>query len=316
MTRPGSHPPHADFVWPPPADELHVVEIVDDSLPSRPAPQPALPTFPASFSAPPARELRPSALRRRTSVFFLGLLVVTAIESRGVPFEVQVATSSLAPAALASAEMANPEPATLMPVNASETTVRAATRGCSASGANEPDARPRPRGATRTAYAVTRPVVPQRQARARAGANAVAVRSAPETRSSPATGRDAGDGIDGPDGLGVRPAHYMSSTEDRIEPKLTGVAARSGVRNLPARPLEERPPERVPSAFPVPRGTKARVEVVIDERGRVVSARVQDPGVGYYEGPLLSAAKSWRYLPARVDGRAIRTTRVVDVELP
>ncbi len=73
---------------------------------------------------------------------------------------------------------------------------------------------------------------------------------------------------------------------------------------------------RVPSPFPSPRGTRTSLELVIDERGAVVSARVTSSGAEHYDAPLLATARLWRFKPALVDGRPTRTVHSVDVHLP
>jgi TonB family protein len=83
----------------------------------------------------------------------------------------------------------------------------------------------------------------------------------------------------------------------------------------PARPILEAPPTRVPAPFPLPRGARARVRVEIDRRGHVVNARILESGAGYLDAPLLRAARSWRYAPARRAGQPASSVRVVDVQL-
>ena len=60
------------------------------------------------------------------------------------------------------------------------------------------------------------------------------------------------------------------------------------------------------------RGT---VEVEIDEAGNVVGARVIQSVHVLYDPLLLAAARDWKYVPARIDGRPIAVRKRVDVVL-
>jgi TonB family protein len=57
------------------------------------------------------------------------------------------------------------------------------------------------------------------------------------------------------------------------------------------------------------------LEVVIDETGAVESARMRVPLNGAYDKLVLSAAKSWQYQPATVDGVPVRFRKMVQVSL-
>ena len=60
------------------------------------------------------------------------------------------------------------------------------------------------------------------------------------------------------------------------------------------------------------RGT---IEVEIDERGNVVSARMVRSVHSRYDPLLLAAAHDWKYQPARVGGAPIKSRKRVDVVL-
>jgi hypothetical protein len=57
------------------------------------------------------------------------------------------------------------------------------------------------------------------------------------------------------------------------------------------------------------------LEIIIDETGAVESARMRVPLNGSYDKLVLSAAKSWQYQPATVDGVPVRFRKMVQVSL-
>jgi TonB family protein len=85
---------------------------------------------------------------------------------------------------------------------------------------------------------------------------------------------------------------------------------------VPPQSLTELRPKRIPTPFPAPRGSRTRLELVIDERGAVTSARVTASGAEYYDQALLASARSWRFKPALRDGHPTRAVYNVDVEIP
>ncbi len=85
---------------------------------------------------------------------------------------------------------------------------------------------------------------------------------------------------------------------------------------VPARVIANPRPRHVPSPFPVPRGSRTSLELVIDESGHVAAARIASSGAGFYDAPLLEAARGWRFEPARADGRPTRSVQTVQVAVP
>jgi len=63
------------------------------------------------------------------------------------------------------------------------------------------------------------------------------------------------------------------------------------------------------------RSLKARLEVVIDETGRVQAARLVNPLHPLYDSKLLAAARRWEYRPATRNGSPVRFRKVLDVVL-
>ena len=70
---------------------------------------------------------------------------------------------------------------------------------------------------------------------------------------------------------------------------------------------------------PVPQGLMAMVrprglvEVVIDEQGRVIGMSMRQSLHPAYDAQILSAARDWKYQPARYDGQAVRFRRLISV---
>ena len=70
---------------------------------------------------------------------------------------------------------------------------------------------------------------------------------------------------------------------------------------------------RFPSALREP--VSGVIDVVIDQSGKVESARIVDPVHLYYDGLLVTAAKRWQYQPATVDGTPVRFSKRIQVSL-
>ena len=65
----------------------------------------------------------------------------------------------------------------------------------------------------------------------------------------------------------------------------------------------------------LPRGNKGLVRVIIDEQGNVEEARVVQSVHAVYDALLLSAARTWKYQPAKLDGKPTRYVKVIEVVL-
>jgi TonB family protein len=84
---------------------------------------------------------------------------------------------------------------------------------------------------------------------------------------------------------------------------------------VPPRAIATELPRRLPTPFPVARGSHTSLELVIDDSGRVSSARVSSSSTTYFDAPLLAAAKQWRFEPARVGGQPTRAVYTIDIPL-
>ena len=60
---------------------------------------------------------------------------------------------------------------------------------------------------------------------------------------------------------------------------------------------------------------RGRVEIDIDETGRVIDVRLLQSVNVLYDPLLLKAAREWKYEPPRVGGRPIKSTKRVEVVL-
>jgi TonB family protein len=65
----------------------------------------------------------------------------------------------------------------------------------------------------------------------------------------------------------------------------------------------------------LPRGKRGMVRVIIDEKGNVEEARVVESVHAVYDALLLSAARTWKYEPAKLDGKPTRYVKMVEVVL-
>jgi TonB family protein len=132
----------------------------------------------------------------------------------------------------------------------------------------------------------------------------------PSTRGVPGTRRETlRSAPDGP------PTAEGTTAENTPAPVLDAPGIQTPAY-VPPQSLTELRPKRIPTPFPAPRGSRTRLELVIDERGAVTSARVTASGAEYYDQALLASARSWRFKPALRDGHPTRAVYNVDVEIP
>ena len=67
-------------------------------------------------------------------------------------------------------------------------------------------------------------------------------------------------------------------------------------------------PGRVPSG-----GIAGAVEIVIDQNGNVESATMQTPVLSGYDNIVVSAARNWKYRPARVNGQPVKSRKSIRI---
>jgi len=65
----------------------------------------------------------------------------------------------------------------------------------------------------------------------------------------------------------------------------------------------------------LPRGKRGQVRVIIDEQGNVDDARVVESVHPVYDALLVAAARTWKYEPAKLDGKPVRYVKLIDVVL-
>ena len=65
----------------------------------------------------------------------------------------------------------------------------------------------------------------------------------------------------------------------------------------------------------LPRGGRGRVRIIVDEKGNVEEARIVESVHTVYDALLLSAARTWKYEPATLDGKPVRYAKVIEVVL-
>jgi protein TonB len=81
----------------------------------------------------------------------------------------------------------------------------------------------------------------------------------------------------------------------------------------PPRVAVQQPMPRLPAPFPAARASRSRIQVMVDARGRVESARLRSAGSSYYDERALEAVKAWRFEPAQRSGQPVRAALDVDV---
>ena len=65
----------------------------------------------------------------------------------------------------------------------------------------------------------------------------------------------------------------------------------------------------------LPHGKRGQVRVIIDDQGNVEEARVVESVHPVYDALLLSAARTWKYEPATLDGKPVRYVKLIEVVL-
>jgi TonB family protein len=60
-------------------------------------------------------------------------------------------------------------------------------------------------------------------------------------------------------------------------------------------------------------GMAGAVEIVIDQNGDVESATMQTPVLSGYDDIVISAARNWRYEPAKVNGRPVKFRKSIRI---
>jgi TonB family protein len=65
----------------------------------------------------------------------------------------------------------------------------------------------------------------------------------------------------------------------------------------------------------LPRGGRGKVRLIVDEHGNVEEARIVESVHTVYDALLLSAARTWKYEPATLDGKPVRYMKIIEVVL-
>ncbi len=65
----------------------------------------------------------------------------------------------------------------------------------------------------------------------------------------------------------------------------------------------------------LPRGGRGKVRIIVNEQGSVEEARIVESVHTVYDALLLSAARTWKYEPATLDGKPVRYVKLIEVVL-
>jgi protein TonB len=181
----------------------------------------------------------------------------------------------------------------------------------------------RPPAVTAVAHVEPAPVQPTTAAPV---APVARVASRPPRSAAPTTsrrdGRSARDREAASAADGFAPPRASTPQSAPLEPALSAAS----VAPRRADPLDDSfTPPRVslrqkttlgPSPFPAARGSRTRIEVMVDALGRVESARLRSPGTSYFDERALEAVRGWRFEPARRGGRPVRAALDVEIGSP
>jgi periplasmic protein TonB len=277
-----------DFNWPLTDDEINLVEVIDigSMEPMSSAGFVAVVGKTAEPPAPPPRPRLVSSHRtpprwlrsRRLSLWpvAIGVIAIVLVESRSTPRWSPMPPPSPPPAVTPVAHTAPP------PV--------------------QPTVAP---------AAPVAPGAPVASRRPRSAAPTTARRAAPPARS-----RESESAADG-----FAPPRASTRQPTALEPApLSAAGARQADLTddsfTPPRVSMRRPRALGPSPFPAARGSRTRIEVMVDALGRVESARLRSPGTSYFDERALEAVRGWRFEPARRGGRPVRAALDVEIGAP
>jgi TonB family protein len=139
-----------------------------------------------------------------------------------------------------------------------------------------------------------------------AAAPAVAAKTAEPAVPAPAPAGGAG-----------QPAPTVVNAPGQPAPSPTTVAQGASVTGTLVAPvtLAQQMPLGVGMRELLPRGKTGKVRVIIDEQGNVEEARVVESIHPVYDALLLSAARTWKYTPAKLDGKPTRYVKLIEVVL-
>jgi TonB family protein len=84
---------------------------------------------------------------------------------------------------------------------------------------------------------------------------------------------------------------------------------------IPPVELERNIPPWNPPAQVSWRSFRGVVQVVVDERGNVESAKMAQSLADFYDAGLLEAAKSWRFTPAQRNGQPVKYRKLVEITM-
>jgi hypothetical protein len=79
--------------------------------------------------------------------------------------------------------------------------------------------------------------------------------------------------------------------------------------------IRQQMPVWVASKTLLPHGSTGKLRLIIDERGNVEEARMVESVHSVYDALLISAARLWKYEPAKLDGKPVRYAKIIQIVL-
>jgi protein TonB len=141
---------------------------------------------------------------------------------------------------------------------------------------------------------------------------------APAEEATPEVGMDSSSFATGGSGVGMG----FRAGKTQMGDPTTGLAAKKAVvpvvplnppKLVPAMALEPELPEYPDSARKSNIEGYVLLELDIDDRGKLKKARVRQGLQRALDDAALAAVQAWRFQPARLDGRAVSSTRLVRI---
>lgn len=98
----------------------------------------------------------------------------------------------------------------------------------------------------------------------------------------------------------------------RPDPNRIYVTEEDGI--IAPQPIKQEVPQ-LPAALRTQARDRGLLEIIVDERGRVMSATVRESMHPLYDSLLLNAARDWRYRPATLNGTPVKFRKLIQINL-
>ena len=120
---------------------------------------------------------------------------------------------------------------------------------------------------------------------------------------------------------GTGPARPLTGPPDKIRVSRRGATPLFTAKDPPPPGLE--PPLVISQTIPqwswrgraAEQSHTGRVEITIDEEGKVTAAAIQQPIQPAFDQALLKASRTWKYKPALLNGTPVSFVKVIEIQI-